>query len=93
MSPGLRSPALEHCDHVARAALRGRDLARGHVLRHFGARGRSRVMAPGGGEIEPFVRLDQVEACARRTGRVGDPQIVRSISVAGACLGDPAVEQ
>ncbi|GAA3262197.1 hypothetical protein GCM10020258_26320 [Sphingomonas yabuuchiae] len=58
-----------HLWHVAvqestRLALSLGDLARGHVARHFGAGDLRRQEARDRGQVEPFVRLDQVQALA-----------------------------
>ncbi|PAV93416.1 hypothetical protein WR25_20132 [Diploscapter pachys] len=86
----LRRPALRHHQPGARLALRFGDLARGHVLGHVGA-GIHRVLkARHGGEIEPFVRLDQIDPRPRGPGLIAHAEVEQRLGPAAHRVGDAA---
>src|SRR4051795_12023298 len=55
------------------------DLARAHLLGDLGAAHLTFVAAVQGGEVEPFVGLDEVDLHAVGSGRVSDAQFVERV--------------
>src|SRR3546814_3578270 len=75
----------------ARLALGFGDLARAHVLVDFGAAHLRFLAAVDGGEIEPFVRLDEIDALAAGAGRIENSEIETSVPVSDFCFAQPAL--
>src|SRR3546814_15988026 len=77
----------------ARLALGFGDLARAHVLGDFGAAHLRFLAAVDGGEIEPFVRLDEIDALAAGAGRIEDAEIEPGVAVSARRVAQPALDQ
>jgi hypothetical protein len=71
----------------------GGDLARAHVLGDFGSAGLCFLIAGDGGEVEPFVGFDQVDAHARGAARIGHAEIEIGVDIAPGGIRDAAVER
>ena len=74
-------------------ALRFGDLARGHFLGNVGPAFLGHDAAVQGREVEPFVRLDQVDANPAAARRISDAEFVERLNVAGGRVGYPAFDQ
>src|SRR6185503_6352099 len=69
------------------------DLAGGHLLGDLGAAFLAAAAAAQGGEVEPFVRLDEIDIEAVRAGLISDAELVERVRIARRGLGEAALDQ
>src|SRR3954470_7257936 len=69
------------------------DLPRAHFLGDLGAAGLAFEAAVQGGEVEPFMRLDEVDLHAMGAGGISDAQLVERFRIAHRRVGEAAFEE
>jgi topoisomerase IA-like protein len=75
-------PHLQPAQPCARRLLRLDDLARGHVLGDLGAAFLRALATRDSGDVEPFVRLDEIDVDPLGAARIDDTQIETGLCVA-----------
>src|SRR3546814_6990660 len=69
------------------------DVCSSDLLGDFGAAHLRFLAAVDGGEIEPFVRLDEIDALAAGAGRIEDAEIETGVAVSARRVAQPALDQ
>ena len=91
---GLRRPPHHRVGEPgARLALGFGDLAGGHLLGDLGPAFLAALAAVEGGEVEPFVRFDEVDLEPVGAGRVSDAELVERVRIAHGGVGEAAFDQ
>ena len=87
-----RATLAGRTEPCARRLLRLGDFARGHFEADIGAAGLAARVARQRREVEPLMRLDEVDHDAPASGRVGYAQFEQGIDIARRRVGKAAVE-
>src|SRR4030095_11839903 len=69
------------------------DFAGGHLDRDFGPAGLAAGVARQRGEVEPFMRLDQVDVYSAAAGRKCDAKLVERLDASRLRFGHPAAKE